>query len=127
MIELLIKPMSVNSAWNGRRFKSDKYKAYEKAIPLLLPDMHQLPQGKLIFLVKFYFSSRASDWDNPVKQLQDIVCKHYGVDDKHIYLGIVEKNIVKRGDDRIEFEFLNYHSGIFDKCRKLIINTDGDE
>lgn len=77
----------------------------------------------MIFLVKFHFSNKASDWDNPVKQLQDIVCKYYGVDDKHIYMGIVEKCITKKGMDRIEFEFLEYSPGVFDKCRELIINN----
>jgi len=26
--------------------------------------------------------------------------------------------------DRIEFEFLQYHAGVFERCRKLMIDTD---
>ena len=124
MINIKIKPLSVNQAHGGRTFKSDKYKQYEKDVPLLLPENLQLPPGKVILLLKFYFSSAASDWDNPIKPIQDIICRHYGVDDKHVHLGIVEKLKVKRGEDRIEFEFLAYAPGIFDRCRELIINTD---
>jgi len=124
MINIKIKPLSVNQAHGGRTFKSAKYKQYEKDVPLLLPENLQLPPGKVILLLKFYFSSAASDWDNPIKPIQDIICRHYGVDDKHVHLGIVEKLKVKRGEDRIEFEFLAYSEGIFDRCRELIINTD---
>lgn len=116
--------MSINKAWGGRTFKSTEYKKYEKDVPLLLPSMLQLPQGKMVLLLKFYFSSKASDIDNPVKPIQDIITRHYGVDDKHIYMQMLQKNIVKRGEDRIEFEFLQYHESMFDKCRELIINTD---
>ena len=126
MIEIPIKPLSVNKAWGGRTFPSKELKEYKKAVPLLLPDMLQLPPGKMVLLIKFYFSSRASDVDNPVKPLQDIICRHYGVDDKHIYMLLLEKNIVKRGQDRIEFEFLAYHENVFDKCRGLIIGSDGN-
>ena len=124
MIQLRIKPLSVNKAHGGRTYKSGLYKKYEKDVPLLLPEGLQLPPGKMILLLRFYFSSASSDWDNPIKPIQDIICRHYGVNDKHVHLGIVEKLKVKRGEDRLEFEFLQYHEGIFDRCRELIINTD---
>ena len=34
-----IKPMSVNEAWKGRRFKTDKYKGFEKEMLLKLPNI----------------------------------------------------------------------------------------
>lgn len=119
-----IKPMSVNKAWGGRTFKSTEYKKYIKDVPLLLPPMLQLPPDKMVLLIKFYFSSKASDIDNPVKPIQDIITRHYGVDDKHIYMQMLEKHVVKRGKEKIEFEFLEYSTDMFDKCRELIINTD---
>ncbi len=124
MIEVKIKPLSVNQAHGGRTFKSAKYKKYEIDVPLLLPENLQLPPDKMVLLLRFYFSSAASDWDNPIKPIQDIICRNYAVDDKHVHMGIVEKLKVKRGEDRIEFLFLEYHSGVFDKIRELIINQD---
>jgi len=124
MINIPIKPLSVNQAHGGRTFKSAKYKKYEKEVPLLLPADLQLPPGKMVLLLKFYFSSAASDLDNPIKPIQDIITRHYGVDDKHIFMAMQEKYKVKRGEDRIEFEFLAYHEDMFDRCRELIINTD---
>jgi Holliday junction resolvase RusA-like endonuclease len=124
MHSINIKPLSVNQAWGGRTFKSAKYKKYSNDVPLMLPPLLQLPPDKMVLLLKFYFSSKASDVDNPVKPIQDIITRHYAVDDKHIYMLMVEKNIVKRGHDRIEFEFLEYNASMFDKCRELIIKTD---
>ena len=117
MHSVKIKPLSVNQAWQGRRFKTDKYKAYCNQVPLLLPRDPGITPGKLILVLRLYFSSVKSDWDNPIKPLQDIICKHYGIDDKKIYMAIVEKTIVKRREDRVEFEFYPYREGVFDECR----------
>lgn len=141
MIELKIKPLSINRAYapaikgwkivKGKRqpnlsiVKSSDYKKYVKELPLLLPTELQLPQGKLILLIKFYFATAASDYDGPIKAMQDLICDYYGVNDNKIYLGMQEKLTGHKGRERIEFEFLQYHEGIFDQCRELIINTDG--
>ena len=123
MITINIKPLSVNQAWGGRTFKSAAYKKYTKEVPLLLPTELQLPPGKLVLLFKWYFSSVASDIDNPIKPMQDLICDYYQVDDKHIYLAMQEKKLVKRGKERVEFEFLAYSPGMFDLCRDVIINN----
>ena len=141
MIELLIKPLSQNEAYDpisvprrkgartyhiGQLVKSKKYKQYTKDLPKLLPQELQLPPGKLIFLVKWYFATASSDYDNPLKSMQDLICNFYGVNDNKIYLGMQQKLTGHKGNERIEFEFLQYHEGIFDKCRELMINTDND-
>jgi Holliday junction resolvase RusA-like endonuclease len=108
MHTLNIKPLSVNDAWKGRRFKSDKYKQYAKDVRLLLPKQITIPKGELGIRFHFYFSNKASDWDNPIKPLQDVICACYGIDDRHIYLAIIEKFIVKKGQEKIEFEIFEY-------------------
>ena len=66
-IFLKIKPLSVNEAWKGQRFKTDKYKNYEKAILLMLPK-NSVPIGvKLSINIRYGFSSSNSDVDNPTK------------------------------------------------------------
>ena len=108
MINIPIKPLSVNEAWQGKRFKTPKYKKYCKDISLVLPKTIELPSGKFGIRFHFYFSSKRSDWDNPIKTTQDAICANYGLDDANIYLGIVEKFIVAKGDERIEFEIFEY-------------------
>jgi len=97
-----IKPMSVNQAWQGRRFKSDAYKAYELELSYRLPPM-AIPEPP--YRITFEFGiSKATDWDNPVKPLQDVLCKKYGFDDRDIYEGVVRKVVVKKGEEFFKFK-----------------------
>jgi Holliday junction resolvase RusA-like endonuclease len=100
--------MSVNNAWQGRRWKTSEYKAYEQEMMLLLPKL-KIPEGKLRVDLKFGMSSRASDIDNPVKPFLDILQKKYGFDDKRIFKMIVEKIIVKKTDEYIEFRITQHN------------------
>ena len=102
MVKINIKPLSVNQCFQGKRYKTHKYKSYETELMLvLLPKMMYIPEGKLQIYLKFGFSSKASDWDNPVKPFQDILQKKYGFDDKRIFKAIVEKELVKKGDEYV--------------------------
>ena len=56
--------------------------------------------------------------------MQDLICAYYGLNDNKIYFGMQEKIVAGKGKSKIEFEFLQYHEGMFDKCREVIINTD---
>ena len=38
-IKVEIKPLSVNAAWQGRRFKTEAYKKYEKEVLSALPEL----------------------------------------------------------------------------------------
>jgi Holliday junction resolvase RusA-like endonuclease len=98
-----IKPLTVNKAWQGKRFKTPKYKAYEKELLLKLRPL-SVPEGKLMLIVVFGVSSKLSDWDNPVKPFQDCLQKKYGFDDRRIYEASVKKMDVKKGEEFIEFE-----------------------
>lgn len=108
MINVNIKPLSVNEAWKGTRLKSVKYKQYQHKLTLLLPSKIDIPKGKLTIFLEFGLSSKLSDWDNPIKQFQDILCKKYGIDDRNIYKGIVEKVDVKKGEEYIKFKIESY-------------------
>lgn len=104
-----VKPMSVNDAWKGRRFKSDNYKEYEAIVLRMLPEI-ELPRPPYIIHFKFGFSSTASDWDNCIKPTQDVIAKKYKFNDKHIRKGIVETEIVKKGNEYFEFKIENLKS-----------------
>ena len=111
MNRIEIKPLSVNEVWQGRRFKSPKYKAYEQEVLYTLPakwwvqakSNDDLKGKKLMLFLKFGLSSKNADIDNPVKPLTDCLQKKYGFNDKQIYKLIVEKEIVKKKEEFIEF------------------------
>ena len=95
-VRINMKPMSVNRAWQGKRFKSDDYQAYEAEMLLRLPP-GKFPNPPYRIYYEFGFSRRDSDWDNPVKPTQDILQKKYRFDDKEIYEAHVRKVIVRKG------------------------------
>ena len=105
MIELKVKPLSVNEAFKGRRFKSDKYKSYEKHLLLILKPL-KLPEAPFKIIYEFGFSSKLADIDNPVKPFQDILCKRYGFDDRSIIELNIKKTIVPKGKEFIKFQIL---------------------
>jgi len=105
-MKIMIKPLSVNKCWQGRRFKTKEYKDYEKLLLRALPDI-TIPEPPFEVVYEFGFSSSASDLDNPVKPFQDILQKRYGFNDKDIELMTVRRHKVKKGLDFISFEIKN--------------------
>jgi len=98
-----IKPLSVNEAWRGRRFKSPAYKRYESVVMLLLRDIPLKASPPYKITLVFGMSNARSDWDNPIKPFQDILQKRYGIDDKDIMEAHVYKQVVKKGEEFIGF------------------------
>lgn len=102
--KVLIKPLSVNEAWQGKRFKSKKYEAYELELLFKLPptkmnwDKTPIELSMVVGL-----SNMASDIDNIVKPFVDILQKKYGFNDKYIFRLVVEKKLVEKGTEFIEF------------------------
>jgi hypothetical protein len=97
-----IKPMSVNGAWAGKRFKTPQYKKYTEAVSLLLPNDLVVPEGLLRVYYEFGMSTN-SDFDNPVKLITDILQKKYGFNDRNIMDATIKKVIVKKGQEFIKF------------------------
>jgi len=104
MEKLNIKPLSVNEAWQGRRFKTDKYKKYESDILLLLPNTLKIPTQNIRLFIEFGFSNNASDIDNCLKPFLDCLQKKYGFNDKLINELNVRKIKVAKGYEHIIFE-----------------------
>lgn len=102
-----IKPLSVNDAWKGRRYKTDEYEDYETELFLKLKKI-ELPEYPLAVKFEFGISSKAGDIDNPVKPFLDILQKAYGFNDKEIYRMEVIKKIVPKGGEYADFEFFHF-------------------
>ena len=105
-IQLHIKPLSVNEAWQGKRFKTKKYKAYEKEVLLMLPS-YEIPEGELE--VRFEFGiSKNSDVDNCCKSLLDILQKRYSFNDSRVMRIELIKKVVKKGQGYFNFNIKGY-------------------
>jgi Holliday junction resolvase RusA-like endonuclease len=105
--KISIKVLSVNQAWCGRRFKTPKYKAYEKELWYLLPNKN-IPKGKLALDIVVGHSNKGADIDNFLKPFLDVLQKKYIFNDNRIFKLVVEKKIVKKGEEYISFNFTEY-------------------
>lgn len=109
-----IKPLSVNECWQGKRFKTPLYKAYEKELLCRLPAL-SLPTPPYMIYFEFGLSSPCSDWDNPIKPFQDILQKKYGFNDRDIDLGITRKVRVKKGEEYARFKISTFDDSAADR------------
>jgi len=107
LIKIDIKPLSVNEAWRGRRFKTDKYKQFERDLMFLLPGL-SVPEGELFIQIEWGLSSKSADIDNPLKSFLDILQKKYSFNDKEIMELIVTKKHVSKGEEYIKFKIKPY-------------------
>jgi len=103
MRKINIKALSVNKCWQGRRFKTEEYKQYEKDLLLMLPNIKLKIQRVSIDIV-FGFSNSLCDIDNPLKPFLDILQKKYNINDRDIYKLIVSKEVVKKGNEFIKYQ-----------------------
>lgn len=97
-IKIPIKALSVNQAWAGRRFKTPKYKQFEKDFcKVVAPNGEPAPEGELFVKYTFFIKNYgAADVDNLIKQTNDMLCKRgYIKDDKYIKAIFCMKERVK--------------------------------
>ena len=106
-IEMNIKPLTVNQCWQGRRFKTKEYDSYEREVLLRLPP-GKLPLPPYSITFEFGMSNVMSDYDNPIKPIQDILAKKYGFNDAHIYRAEIRKVKVKKGEEYFTFQISTY-------------------
>lgn len=107
--KIYIRPLSVNEAWQGRRFKTKKYLKYETDLLFLLPKL-KLPEPPFEIVYDFGLSNSCSDIDNPVKAFQDVLQKKYHFDDKNIVKMVISKTKITRGNEYITFK-INHFNG----------------
>lgn len=103
LVSINVKPLSVNKVWQGKRFKTEEYNKYENILISNLPDI-VVPKGNLEIFFQFGFSNPLSDWDNPVKPIQDVLQKRYNFNDKMIKRATVEIEDVAKGREYIVFK-----------------------
>lgn len=99
--------MTVNEAWQGRRFKTKAYNKYQTDLLFMLPKI-VIPSGKLHIIIEYGFSNKLCDVDNPNKQFIDVLSKKYGFNDNMVYKLEAEKVDVKKGQEYIKFKIIEY-------------------
>jgi len=109
-MELIIpvKPLTNNQAWAGRRFKSAKYKQFEKDVDKLLPKAKNTIKGEVEIHYTFHIKNYGlTDIDNLIKATQDLVVKKgYIEDDRKIVWLSAEK--IKSKEEKIIIEIRAY-------------------
>ena len=104
MIKLLIKPVSVNQAYTGVRYRTPKHSAFKTQIKYLLPDWFKMPKPPYTLELEFGFSSKSCDLDNHIKVFADSLQDKYCFNDKLIRRLIVNSEYVKKGEEYISFK-----------------------
>ena len=104
MIKLQIKPLSINEAYKGRRFRTSQYDTYIRQMMFILPERLTIPKSNIKLFIEFGYSSAASDIDNGVKCFIDCLQKKYGFNDKLITELNVRKIKVEKSKEHIIFE-----------------------
>jgi hypothetical protein len=102
IINLQIKPLSINVAFQGKRFKTPAYKAYEKKVLSMLPNI-EIKEFKQL-KITYGFSNMCADIDNPTKLVLDLMQKKYGVNDRDLIYLVLHKEKVSKGSEFIEIE-----------------------
>jgi len=102
MIKINIKPLSVNRCWQGRRFRTPTYNAYEKEVMYKLPRVN-IPEPPFKMNMVVGVSSKLFDIDNALKPWIDILQKKYNFNDRDIFELHVKKEIVPKGKEYIKF------------------------
>lgn len=104
MTRINIKPLSINKAFQGRRFRTKHYDKYISDMLMLLPNSLKIENKVHLRLsITFGYSSRLSDIDNALKCTIDTLVKKYNFDDRYIYELHVKKVIVEKKKEFIEF------------------------
>ena len=100
-----IKALSVNSCYQGKRFKNQLHKDYVKEVMSQLPiKFIGIPPYKLI--IEFGLSSKLQDLDNCIKVFQDCLTVKYNFNDREIYEIQANKYNVPKGQEYIKFDVI---------------------
>lgn len=102
-IEIPLKPISVNEAFQGRRFKTKKCKEFCEDFLKVAPRKEMI-RGMIEIEFRFYVKNhQMADYDNMIKITQDMLGKNkcgYIEDDRKIYKATIYK--IPSNEEKIE-------------------------
>ncbi len=102
-IRLPIKPLSINKAYTGRRFKTPEYKVFLEACSwLLLEKKREKITGWVNLNLKFFLKNfKRSDTSNNIKIIEDILVKNDVIDDDRFVKKVIAEKF-KVDDEKDE-------------------------
>lgn len=105
MRQVKIKALSINEAWQGRRYKTTKYTKFAEDLTIILLTKKKppIPSGSFCVHYKFHVSNMQTDVDNLIKAFQDVLFRWLGIDDRRIRKLTAEKIKCKKGKEKIEW------------------------
>ena len=80
-----LKPLSVNQAWQGRRFKTPAYKKWAQDVSYFIPKGKCVTGRVEVSIEVFITNDKMSDVDNVLKTLLDTLKGGAFEDDRMIY------------------------------------------
>lgn len=113
MIEVTIpiRALSINEAFQGRRFKTKKCKDFCNDVLRVAPKRDIL-NGIVEIEYRFYIvNHKLADYDNMIKITQDLLVKKnlgYIEDDRKIYKATIYKIPCEQGDEKITILIKRY-------------------
>lgn len=117
------KPMSVNQAWQGRRFRTPLYKQFAKTLTDILRLIRPAkPKDERLFAHYVWgVSNTLSDVDNPTKPFQDVLFDAWDMKDKdhRVCFMVLEKVKTEKGQEFIGFH-VDSKAGLVDYLEKLV-------
>lgn len=120
LMELYVKPLSVNEVWQGRRYKTTKYKQYERDVLNLIKarciasstrEEFQMVRGQVSIILSFYVKNwKMCDVDNFVKPLLDIIVKAGLIEDDRLVmrLAMVKRPVANPAEQRVQIIISKY-------------------
>lgn len=125
-VHLKAAPVSTNQLYVGKRWKSKRAKQFEHNVANQLAVFcadKTLPAGELSIAFRFG-TTRRQDVDNSVKCVLDVICKHYGIDDRR-FTGISLVRVpVPKGSEFITFRIMPYRPSDYPELIGLVVPTE---
>lgn len=128
MHEIPIKPLSVNRAWKGQRFRSRAYNQYRRVVSAFLNKIrpNKPSEEPLFFHADWGFSNMGADTDNPCKPFLDALFEWWDMKTKDhlVEFIMLEKNKTSKGKEYIRFHvggkesLIEYLEAYVDKLKK---------
>lgn len=102
MARIEVKPISINTCFQGRRFRTKEYDKYEKIVLAQLVSF-KVPDPPYRLDLTVGYSNPLNDLDNAIKPFLDCLQKRYGFNDRDVYEIHAKKIIVKKKHEFVEF------------------------
>lgn len=106
-VKIPLKPISINEAFKGRRFKTKKCKEFCDDFLLVAPKKEMIKGEVEIIYTFFVKNHKLADYDNLIKITQDMIVQcGYIEDDRKIYKATIYK--IPSEENNIEIEIKKF-------------------